>query len=139
LFFWNFKSGAEPLTFIQIRPFVVPMLFFIIPLIDTTTVTLRRLLRKQSPFIGGKDHITHHLAYLGLSDVMVAVILFTTSLISMPLVLLLITGYITWTPLATLAAFIYFAVVFLLFQVLYNLGTYKQKARLAAKQGQKAE
>jgi UDP-GlcNAc:undecaprenyl-phosphate GlcNAc-1-phosphate transferase len=34
---------------------------FIVPLIDTITVTIRRLMRKQSPFVGGKDHITHHL------------------------------------------------------------------------------
>jgi hypothetical protein len=34
--------------------FVLPALFFIIPIIDTTTVTVRRLLRGQSPLLAVK-------------------------------------------------------------------------------------
>ena len=132
LFFWNFKDQDSSL-FIQPRQFVVPMLLFIVPLIDTTTVTIRRLLRKQSPFVGGKDHITHHLAYLGLSDKLVAVTLICTSLISLPLVLLLLLKVIEWTGLVTLLAFVYFGIVFFLFQVLYNIGAKKHALKLQAK------
>ncbi|MDB5281591.1 MAG: hypothetical protein JWO06_666, partial [Bacteroidota bacterium] len=121
LFFWNFRDSSST-DVIQFRQFVVPMLFFIVPLIDTMTVTIRRLMRKQSPFVGGKDHITHHLAYLGLSDKMVAVTLIATSLISLPLVLLLIRGVVAWNWVVTVSAFGYFAAVFVLFQVLYNIG-----------------
>jgi UDP-GlcNAc:undecaprenyl-phosphate GlcNAc-1-phosphate transferase len=38
------------------------------PLIDTFTVFFNRLKRKSSPFIGGKDHTTHHLVYKGYSE-----------------------------------------------------------------------
>ena len=37
-----------------------------IPLTDTLVVTGSRLLRKKSPFIGGKDHLTHMLVYSGI-------------------------------------------------------------------------
>ncbi len=133
LFFWNYRDNTDPSVFVQIRPFVIPMLFFIVPLVDTTTVTIRRLMRKQSPFVGGKDHITHHLAYLGLSDKMVATFLFVTSLISLPLALMLIANFIPWTPVVTLGAFVYFAVVFTIFQVLYNIGKQKHAAKLKTK------
>jgi len=132
LFFWNFRDPTSTLP-IQPRQFVVPMLLFIIPLVDTTTVTIRRLMRRQSPFVGGKDHITHHLAYLGLSDKMVAVTLITTSLISLPLVLLLVLGVVEWTGWVTLLAFVYFAAIFLLFQLLYNIGAKRHALKLQAK------
>ena len=111
LFFWDIRE-EETGQLIQLKQFVVPMLFFIIPLIDTITVTFRRLLRKQSPFVGGKDHITHHLVYLGLSDKMVALILVFVSLLSLPLVLFLLLNFIVWTTEITLLAFGYFALVF---------------------------
>ena len=132
LFFWNFKD-PNVVVFIQLRQFVVPMLLFIVPLIDTTTVTIRRLMRRQSPFVGGKDHITHHLAYLGLSDQMVALTLIGTSLISLPFVLLLVLNIIPWGGWITVATFAYFAVVFTIFQLLYNLGAKKQALKLQAK------
>ena len=105
------------------------MLFFIVPLIDTVTVTIRRLMRKQSPFVGGKDHITHHLVYLGLSDKLVAVTLICVSLLSLPAVLFLVMNIIEWTWMITFFAFAYFAAVFILFQVLYNIGKHKHEAK----------
>lgn len=129
LFFWNFRDEGSN-EFIQLKQFVVPMLFFIVPLIDTMTVTIRRLMRKQSPFVGGKDHITHHLAYLGLSDKMVALILISLSLLSLPLALVLIVGMVDWTWQVTFFAFTYFVVAFTVFQILYNIGKRKQEKRL---------
>lgn len=132
LFFWNFKD-PNVVVFIQLRQFVVPMLLFIVPLIDTTTVTIRRLMRRQSPFVGGKDHITHHLAYLGLSDTMVAVTLIVTSLIPLPFVMMLVLNVIPWGGWITVASFAYFALVFGIFQILYNIGAQKQALKLQAK------
>jgi UDP-GlcNAc:undecaprenyl-phosphate GlcNAc-1-phosphate transferase len=54
--------------YFQLNQFFLPLLFFTIPIFDTTTVIIHRLLRKQSPFVGGKDHISHHLVFLGLKD-----------------------------------------------------------------------
>lgn len=111
----------------QVRQFVIPMLIFIVPLIDTTTVTIRRLLRRQSPFVGGRDHITHHLAYLGLKDRIVAYILALISIVSIPLVLYLLSH--EWHIEQTIAAFVYFFVLFGAIQVLYNKGAKKQKLK----------
>ena len=127
-YFWQFKDNAGDI--IEFKQFVIPMLMFIVPLIDTVTVTFRRLMRKQSPFVGGKDHITHMLFYFGLKERGVAFTLITISLASIPLCLLLLTGTIEWNWIATLSAFIYFGVAFIVFQIIYNLGL-KKKAALA--------
>lgn len=65
-FLWNSK-GLED-TIVQSRQIVLVLLTFSIPIVDTTIVSVNRLRRKQSPFVGGKDHTTHNLSYLGLSD-----------------------------------------------------------------------
>jgi len=127
LYFWQFNDGNQGVF--QIKPFVIPALFFIIPLIDTTTVTIRRLMRKQSPFVGGKDHITHHLAYLGLKDRQVALVLIGTTLLSFPIAILLMTGIIPWTATTSVMTLGYVVALFLAFQWLYNKGARKQKAR----------
>lgn len=56
------------------KQFVLVTLAFLVPLSDTTTVVINRLAKGQSPFVGGKDHTTHHLSYLGFSDRQVALI-----------------------------------------------------------------
>lgn len=129
LFFWNFKDEGST-EFIQLKQFVVPMLFFIVPLIDTITVTFRRLMRRQSPFVGGKDHITHHLVYLGLSDRLVALTLISVSLLSLPAALFLIVDIIEWNWMVTFGAFAYFGIVLIIFQVLYNIGKRRHEAKL---------
>jgi UDP-GlcNAc:undecaprenyl-phosphate GlcNAc-1-phosphate transferase len=48
------------------------LVVFLLPITDTTVVTVNRLRKGQSPFVGGKDHTTHNLGYLGLTDKQVA-------------------------------------------------------------------
>jgi UDP-GlcNAc:undecaprenyl-phosphate/decaprenyl-phosphate GlcNAc-1-phosphate transferase len=131
VFFWNVKESTG--EFFQIKQFVIPMLVFIIPLIDTATVSIRRLMRKQSPFVGGKDHTTHHLVFFGLSEKQTALLLLFISLLSLPIVLALYNGYIVWTFSITALAFAYFFLVFGLMQVVYNIG----KKRFDAKRTQR--
>jgi hypothetical protein len=85
MFFWNIRTPY--IGMFDLRQFVIPLLLFIIPLCDTGTVVIRRLARRQSPFVGGKDHIAHHLAYLGMSDTWVAVLLGSVSLASVGIVM----------------------------------------------------
>lgn len=61
--------------------FLLIILFFLIPLTDTTTVTINRLLKKRSPFVGGKDHTTHALYFIGLSEIKIAGLLFLLNFI----------------------------------------------------------
>jgi UDP-GlcNAc:undecaprenyl-phosphate/decaprenyl-phosphate GlcNAc-1-phosphate transferase len=126
-FIWIFKDSTT--EFIQLKQFVIPLLIFIVPLVDTTTVTIRRLMRKQSPFVGGRDHITHHLVYFGMKERQVAYTLIGVSLLSIPLSLVIITEMVAWTWMVTFGAFVYFAVVFGIFQVIYNKGAAIKRAK----------
>lgn len=65
-FLWNSK-GLDG-SIIQSRQIALVLLSFMLPIIDTTVVSINRLRRGQSPFVGGRDHTTHNLSYLGLSD-----------------------------------------------------------------------
>jgi UDP-GlcNAc:undecaprenyl-phosphate GlcNAc-1-phosphate transferase len=70
--FWNAPNVANLSNWF---PFLLAFLAFIVPISDTSSVTINRLMRGQSPFIGGRDHTTHHLSYFGLSDRKVALVL----------------------------------------------------------------
>lgn len=70
-FLWNFPLEGVP----NYTKIILVALAFLVPLIDTTTVTINRLARRSSPFVGGKDHTTHHLSYLGLSEQSVALLI----------------------------------------------------------------
>jgi len=48
--------------------FAVPVLLLAVPLLDTATVVLARSRRRISVFRGGRDHLSHRLAALGLSQ-----------------------------------------------------------------------
>jgi len=47
---------------------VFPVILLMIPIFDTTFVSITRRIRKQSFFRGGKDHISHRLVQLGMSE-----------------------------------------------------------------------
>jgi UDP-GlcNAc:undecaprenyl-phosphate GlcNAc-1-phosphate transferase len=120
LFLWQYNEGNQGL--LQIKPFVLPALFFVIPIIDTTTVTVRRLLRGQSPFVGGKDHITHHFAYLGLNENKIVLILLGTSLLSLPAAIFLIKNPATWNFYMSFGMLAYIVALFFVFQFYYKKG-----------------
>ncbi len=45
----------------------VPSLILAVPIFDTCFVTVQRLAHRLHPFVGGRDHVSHRLAILGLS------------------------------------------------------------------------
>ena len=45
---------------------LVPVLVCSVAIFDTTLVTISRLATGRSPFLGGRDHISHRLVHLGL-------------------------------------------------------------------------
>jgi UDP-GlcNAc:undecaprenyl-phosphate GlcNAc-1-phosphate transferase len=71
LFLWG--TAPEPMLSATRRILSV-LLTFALPIIDTTVVFTNRLLRGTSPFVGGKDHTTHHFFYLGLSEPRIAML-----------------------------------------------------------------
>lgn len=80
MYLWNdvYHEGAGIVS----RKLVLVIMSFILPIIDTTCVVINRISRGQSPFVGGKDHTTHSLAYLGLTDRQVALVFSTLALFS---------------------------------------------------------
>jgi UDP-GlcNAc:undecaprenyl-phosphate GlcNAc-1-phosphate transferase len=121
--FWNFRDPIDN-TF-QLKQFIIPLLAFIMPIIDTTTVFIRRLARSQSPFVGGADHTTHHLAYLGVSVPMVGIIFASFNLFSLFLIHLLV-SVVDWNYMYSYFAVAYFLILFLVMQFLYDLGAKKK-------------
>jgi len=92
LFFWNPHYTSDNIPTKQIISVIV---IFILPLADTTTVVINRLSRGQSPFVGGKDHTTHHLSYMGLTDRKVALVIVSLSLLTILLAYFLFT-FTSW-------------------------------------------
>lgn len=80
-------------------------------------------MRKQSPFVGGKDHITHHLAYNGFKDRQVALFLIFIALLSIPIALLVYIPIIEWNLIYSLVAIAYAITMFIGFQLMYNRGS----------------
>lgn len=110
-YFWNLPFGGEEI--VASKQIIVVLLAFILPICDTTTVVINRLARKQSPFVGGKDHTTHHLSYLGISDSQVSFVFIGIAAVSM-LLMFIITNFIEkWELTHTIMFSGYFALVFL--------------------------
>jgi UDP-GlcNAc:undecaprenyl-phosphate GlcNAc-1-phosphate transferase len=55
----------------------VPVLLLLIPIIDTTLVTVLRKFHGRKVSLGGRDHTSHRLVALGLSERKAAVVLWT--------------------------------------------------------------
>ena len=60
----------------------VPTLVFLLPILDTSLVAITRLLRGQSPVIGGTDHTSHRLVAFGLSERQAVLVLYGIAIIS---------------------------------------------------------
>jgi UDP-GlcNAc:undecaprenyl-phosphate GlcNAc-1-phosphate transferase len=96
------STTPPPQPMIISKQLITVLLAFIIPIADTTSVFIGRIARGQSPFVGGKDHTTHHLSYLGLSDSQVAIAFSGISLISMVLIFVVQYTIDTWTTVHAL-------------------------------------
>jgi UDP-GlcNAc:undecaprenyl-phosphate/decaprenyl-phosphate GlcNAc-1-phosphate transferase len=60
----------------------VPILILLLPIVDTALVTITRILRGQSPTIGGTDHTSHRLIAFGLSERQALLVLYGIAIIS---------------------------------------------------------
>ena len=81
-YFWNGIQITDDINYAyNAKQFIMVALAFIVPLSDTTTVTINRLLKGKSPFVGGRDHTTHYLYYRGLTVRKVAAVLIVFNLI----------------------------------------------------------
>lgn len=123
-YFWNGTSihgAVEPW-----RQLSMAVVVFILPLADTTTVSINRMLRKRSPFIGGKDHTTHYLSYAGLTDPQVAMVFGGLGLVSSFLCYVALRYIPVWHPIHTA---IYLGYALLVFISLFALTKRRDVAR----------
>ena len=57
----------DPNPINRIAGFLVPFFLMAVPIMDTTVVVTKRLVRQISPFQGGRDHLSHRLMRAGLT------------------------------------------------------------------------
>ena len=110
-YFWNvdsFISGEKIAT----KQIITILLVFILPIIDTTSVVINRIARKNSPFIGGKDHTTHHLSYMGFTDSQISFIFAGISFLSCLIAIALYRFVDQWNWINTSLFLLYFLGVF---------------------------
>lgn len=112
-YLWNAEPPSGDL--ISARNLFLPLIVFIMPIIDTTTVVINRISRGKSPFIGGKDHTTHALAYLGLSDRQVALVFWAVTLMSLLLVVIMEKYLKQWTHIYSFLFGGYILMMFFIF------------------------
>jgi UDP-GlcNAc:undecaprenyl-phosphate GlcNAc-1-phosphate transferase len=106
-FCWNLQLGDNP----EIRNLVLPLLVFILPIADTTLVSINRIRNKRSPFVGGRDHSTHHLSYLGFKDNTIGIIFALLSLVHMTFAIIISLFITEWTPAYTVLCSSYLLIV----------------------------
>lgn len=118
--------GFRPISFFSkgslLGQLLIPTLFLFVPIADTTTVTVRRILKGKSPFIGGKDHITHHLVYAGLSQPTVVLLLCAIQISCTMIGLMLVSNVISWTLTNALLCCLAPLLLFISLQFFYTVG-----------------
>jgi UDP-GlcNAc:undecaprenyl-phosphate GlcNAc-1-phosphate transferase len=123
------QSGGE----LQVeRQFLMAVLVFLMPIMDTTFVTVGRLIRGKSPFKGGRDHITHHMVYMGIPEKFVPLVTVGVTLVSGVMVLSIQLVVRGWSGFHTLLYGGYLLGMFGLFLVLYLLGERNHRRQAAA-------
>lgn len=109
---WNY-SNPTPLAAFPFLNLVIVGLVFLLPLTDTITVVINRLRAGHSPFVGGKDHTTHHLFFKGLTEKRIAILFFFSGAVGVAFAWRLVISF-SWSLFY--AAVFY---IFLVFIILY--------------------
>lgn len=119
-YFWNIETAPDNISYI--RRALIPIMVFIVPIMDTSFVTYARLARGSSPFVGGKDHLTHHLVHLGIPESLVPVTLGLVSVISGGLAMYIFGLIPEWSPVYSAIFLLYPVLLVGIFFILYKRG-----------------
>ncbi len=109
-FLWNMPSPSGDME--SWRQVTVTAMVFLLPLVDTTVVSINRIAKGSSPFVGGRDHTTHHLSYAGLSDGQVALTFIGISLLNAFLAYCISVFIPVWQNIHTILFVLYASTVF---------------------------
>jgi len=120
-YLWNMQDAEG--NVIHSKQILTVVLVFLLPLVDTTTVVIKRLAKGTSPFVGGKDHTTHHLSRLLVSDKKVVYIFIFISFVSSVFALNIMNFMKQWNCIR----FVIFAVYCLIiFSILFYISLTKR-------------
>lgn len=113
IYFWN-GSASPNAVYSPFRQIAIVVTAFILPITDTTIVVINRILKKKSPFIGGKDHTTHNLFYKGITEKRIAIIFGAIGFISLLIMYYIETSVISLGIEQFLLLVFYPCIIFLL-------------------------
>jgi len=119
-FFWNIRA-IDPSIDVSMS-IIAPIMVFLVPLMDTSFVFIARIARGQSPFVGGKDHLTHHMNYLGVAEAWVPILLGIVGLISGFLMIFSVRYIAFWGISHTIVFASYAVISFVIFYLLFKRG-----------------
>ncbi|MEZ4937079.1 MAG: MraY family glycosyltransferase [Crocinitomicaceae bacterium] len=105
------------------------LIMFAVSIVDTTFVTINRLRKGQSPMVGGKDHTTHHLSYLGLTDKQIGYRFMLLNLTSLLLALATVAIKMKFDS--------YLGILFVLYPIVLILYFYKIKQQVEVEKNEK--
>lgn len=108
----------------------LPVLILTVPIFDTMFVMALRTLQGRKLFVGGKDHTSHHLVTLGLSQRKTVVVLYSVS-IAFGLIAVACSR-LNWF---VISAITFLAVVILLFLGIFLVDLDRRKSGLIKAQG----
>ena len=120
IYFWNIKASPDNIS--HIRKSLIPLMVFVVPIMDTSFVTIARISRGSSPFVGGRDHLTHQLVHVGIPEQFVPVTLGIVSLVSGMLAIFVYRLIPEWSSFYGLIFAVYPIALFGLFTYLYKKG-----------------
>ncbi|MCS7029691.1 MAG: undecaprenyl/decaprenyl-phosphate alpha-N-acetylglucosaminyl 1-phosphate transferase [Bacteroidia bacterium] len=106
---------------------ILPAIVFIIPIIDTTIVTFKRISRGCSPFVGGKDHITHHFVFYALTDKSTAILLASIATCSAILYNVIFFNFVYWKWYLSVFLVTYFFILLGTIFYFYQQGEHKKR------------
>jgi UDP-GlcNAc:undecaprenyl-phosphate GlcNAc-1-phosphate transferase len=112
---WGNKTAEG--GYFQLNQFILPIYVFAVPIFDTGTVFIHRILRKQSPFVGGRDHLSHLFSMKTGSDIISVGILILIQVLFCVIGLL---GYLYPTEFIFPLLLSFFVLFFLAIQWIYT-------------------
>lgn len=94
---------------------LIPLLLLAMPVLDTSVAVLSRLQRGASPFLGGKDHLSHRLLELGLSKRFAVILLWSLQLFYVGLAICISYAPYHYEGIISVISVIFFALTFIYF------------------------
>ena len=105
----------SPSTNSIIASFSIPILLLAVPILDTSVAVISRLIRKISPFQGGKDHLSHRLIRSGFSRRFTVIFLWLLSTFFCMIALYISVSNVNNENIVLLIPFLTWVILFLVF------------------------